>query len=739
MPAHSGFFARCRVLVAACLACGAALGAPVSPQRDADWGQVALQFEANRGQVHKDVRFLARGGRHSIFLTAREAVMVLASSAPDAVPAVLRMTLAGGSPAPAVDGTGELAGRANYFIGDDPAQWRTGVPTYAGVEYRGVYPGIDLVYYGNQRQLEFDFIVAPRADPGVIEMAFSGADRLEIDSLGNLVLHLQGGRIHQQAPVIYQSVAGTRRHVEGHYVLRGAGRVGFELAAYDRDRPLVIDPVVLAYSTYLGGSGFDSGTAIAVGPDGSTYVAGTTSSLDFPATGGAFQTVHGGTGNLSGGTVFVSRLNPAGSALVYSTYLGNNSAATAIAVDAAGNAHVAGGTNSTTFPTTPGAFQRASSSSSLADTDSFVAKLDPTGSALLYSTYLGGSAEDRASGIAVDGSGNVHVTGTTNSVDFPVHAGSVQPVLAGGYDVFVSMLHPSGSHLVHSTFLGGIRADNALGIALDGSGGTYLTGFTTSPDFPVTPGAYQTSCVCTPGSGGPDGDMGAAFVAKLTASGLAYSTYLGDGYNLTGHAIAADAAGHATVAGWTSGRRFPTTPGAAQPNPGSYKEDGFVTRLDPAGAALVFSTFLGGSADDRATGVTLDAAGNAWVTGATFSADFPVTGDALRTSLGASSTFGTLFVTRLDATGSAFTYSTYLGGCLFEQEGRIAADASGSIYVTGRTQSPDFPVTAGALQTAHAGALDAFVVKLVPRGAARRAQLRPDVRARPLPRRPARD
>lgn len=733
MPAHS-CSARSWLPLLMLVVCGTAPGAPVSAQRDPDWGQVALQFEANRGQVHEEVRFLARGAAHNIFLTAREAVMVLAQSAPDAPPAVLRMTLSGGSRTPHVAGTGELAGKANYFIGDDPARWRTGIPTYAAVEYRDVYPGIDLVYYGNQQQLEFDFVVAPRVDPGLIEMAFTGADRLEIDSAGHLVLHLHGGRIHQQAPVIHQSIDGTRRYVEGHYVVRGAGRVGFELAAYDRDRPLVIDPVVLAYSTYLGGSGADAGNAIATGPDGSTYVAGRTGSLDFPVTAGVIQPAHGGTGSLLGGTVFVSRLNQAGNALVYSTYLGDNGSANAIAIDAAGNAHVAGATTSTAFPTTPGAFQPGvGSNGGLGGINAFVAKLDPTGSALLYSTYLGGSGDDAAYGIAVDATGHAHVAGGTTSANFPVHPGSIQPVIGGRADAFVAMLHPTGSRLVHATFLGGSRHDSALGIALDGSGGTYVTGFATSPDFPVTPGAFQPTCVCTPWSGGPGGDMGAAFVAKLTVSGLAYATFVGGSGDTVGHAIAVDPAGHAFVTGWTSSADFPITQRAPDATHGGNAGDGFVVRVDPAGAALVYSTFLGGSSEDRGTGITLGAAGNAWIIGATRSADFPVTADALRTSLGSSASFGTLFVTAINAAGSSFAYSTFFGGWLFEQEGRIASDAAGNIYLTGRTESDDFPVSTGAVQAVRAGSLDAFVAKLVPRAnrGARRAQ--------PLPRRPTRN
>src|SRR6267378_1512436 len=304
------------------------------------YGKLQLHFEANRGQTHKDVRFLSRGPGYSLYLTSGEAVLMLTRPNPDekkrdvrsrrergaqtpVKSVALRMSLVGAAPEPVVSGLEEQPGTANYFIGKDPAKWLTKVPTYARVHYRDVYPGIDLVYYGNQRQLEYDFVVAPGADPKKIVLGFKGVDKLQIDARGELVLHAAGGDIRQHKPVIYQNIDGSRREIAGGYVRKGANRAGFQVAAYDRSQPLVIDPV-LAYSTYLGGSGFngsglDLGVGIAVDVDGNAYVVGWTNSSNFPATAGAFQTTFGGGTSFD---TFVTKLNPTGSALVYSTYLG---------------------------------------------------------------------------------------------------------------------------------------------------------------------------------------------------------------------------------------------------------------------------------------------------------------------------------------------------------------------------------------------------------------------------------
>src|SRR5438477_4888670 len=551
-----------------------------------NYGKFPLHFEANRGQIHKNVRFLSRGPGYSLYLIAGEAVLVLSKPNADTkrdsrstpeqgdaqtpVKAVaLRMHLVGAAPKPPVSGLDELPGKANYFIGQDPAKWRTNVPTYAKVQYENIYPGIDLLYYGNQRQLEYDFVVAPGANPEKIVLGFRGADEFEIEARGELVLHTTGGDIRQHKPIIYQDIDGVRRDIAGGYVRKGVNRVGFEVAVYDASRPLIIDPV-LSYSTYLGGRsngpdcgcGNDEAFAVAVDDDGNAYVTGQTTSLDFPTTSGAFQTTRA-----FGKDVFITKLNPAGSALVYSTYLGGNDfdAGNGISVDAGGNAYVTGTTKSTNFPTTPGAFLSAPGFG-------FVTKLDPTGSTLVYSTYLDPSTQ--GGGIAVDAQGNAYVTGQTGST-FPTTPGAFQPAFGGGpVDGYVMKLNADGSALVYSTYLGGSGIDSTGDIAVDAGGNAYVAGSTTSLNFPTTPGAFQP----VPGSGSSNG-----FATNLdpTGSSLVYSTFLGEGCA----GLALDTQGNVYVTGQTGSTTFPTTPGAFHPffsgggGPGRSDGDAFVAKI----------------------------------------------------------------------------------------------------------------------------------------------------------------
>src|SRR5438094_3145206 len=435
-----------RILTLLTLVAGFALpfAAAAETRVSQSYGKLPLHFEANQGQTHHDVRFLARGAGYSLYLTAGEAVLVLTKPNPDAkrdlrstperrgtqargTPVVVRMSLVGAAPKPPLNGREELPGKANYLIGKDPAKWRTNVPTYAKVHYHAVYPGIDLVYYGNQRQLEYDFVVSPGADPERIVLGFQGGERLEINAEGELVLHAAGGAIRQRVPVIYQEINGVRTKIEGRYVLKDAHRVGFQVAAYDQNRPLVIDPT-LVYATYLGSSGWDYGSGIAVDAAGSAYVTGSTSSADFP-TANALQAAKAGFQN-----AFVTKLNPTGSALVYSTYLGGSGGdgGTGIAVDTAGSAYVTGSTSSIDFPTV-NPLQAAYGGGG----DAFVSKLDAAGSALLYSTYLGGSGGDGGYSVAVDAAGSAYVTGSTNSTDFPTTPGAIQTTYSGG-SFFVS-------------------------------------------------------------------------------------------------------------------------------------------------------------------------------------------------------------------------------------------------------------------------------------------------------------
>jgi streptogramin lyase len=683
-----------------------------SAQVAAAYGQLPLSFEANEGQLDPQVRFLARGNGYSLFLTPTQAVLTLqqppvpGSQPPAAVVSpetVLRMHLIGANHDPPVVGEDRLPGMSNYLIGNDPSQWHTAIPTYGKVAYHGVYPGIDLVYYGDQRQLEYDFTVAPGADPAAITLAFQGADNLSLDGQGDLVLHTPSGDVVEHAPVLYQEGITGQEAVFGRYVLEGADQAGFEVGPYDHSRRLIMDPV-LSYSTYLGGSSTDRGFGIAVDGSGNAYLTGDTFSTNFPTTAGAFQTTNRGLFD-----AFVTKLNAAGTGLVYSTYLGgsNDDAGAAIAVDPAGNAYVAGVTGSTNFPTTPGAFQRTKGGGPLI-VNAFVAKLNAGGTGLVYSTYLGGSGDfygDAGISIAVDAVGHAYVTGDTDSTNFPTTPGAFQRTKGGGastFNAFVTKLNAGGTALLYSTYLGGSRGDEGYAIAVDPAGSAYVTGYAGSTNFPTTPGAFQTTL---------RGVIN-AFVTKLNPSGTAvlYSTYLGGSGNDQGNGIAVDGSGNAFVTGYASSTNFPTTPGAFQTtNHAPGHANAFVTKLNAGGTALLYSTYLGGTNGDEGHAIAVDGSSNAYVTGQTASTDFPTTPGAFQTTN--HSRYWNAFVTKLNAVGTALHYSTYLGGSNADGAYAIAVDGSGNAYVTGYADSGDFPTTPGAFQAALRGSENAFMAK----------------------------
>ncbi|HEY2964385.1 MAG TPA: SBBP repeat-containing protein [Pyrinomonadaceae bacterium] len=696
----------------------------------ATYGALPLNFEINQGQTHQRVKFLARSEGYVLFLTASEAVMALENPAThrrgkenrdprdrsndfDSIEkrgrpprSIIRMKLEGANPAPQIEGLEQLGTTSNYFAGADPGAWRTNVANYARVRYTEVYPGIDMIYYGNQRRLEYDFVVAPGSNPESIQIAFPGIRDFEVTPMGDLLLHTGIGDVLQSKPVAYQESEGIRQQVAIDYAVNGVNRIGFQLGAYDRSRPLIIDPV-LVFSTYLGGSGFDQGYAIATDSNGNSYVTGQTAAIDFPVTAGAFQT------NYGGGDAFVAKLNPSGTGLLYATYI-SSASGNGIAVDSAGNAYITGEAGPTTFPTTAGAFQTAPMGY-----DTFVTKLNAAGSALVYSARFGGNLDDFGRAIALDGAGNAYITGWTvcrsTVCTFPT-LNAFQSLFGGGNnDAFVTKIDSTGSALVYSTYLGGGKVINGTedwgeGIAVDSAGSAYVTGYTYSPDFPVTGGAFDTT------RAGLD-----AFVTKFTPDGLSlvYSTFLGGAGREQGQGIAVDINGNAYLTGITESfdspftsayEGFPVTAGAFQTK-GSY--DAFVTKLNPKGSGLVYSTYLGGSAGvDRGWAIALDDAGNAYVTGDTASSDFPIS-NAIQATFGGGSTDA--FVTKVNATGSGLVYSTFLGGNLADEGRGIDANGSGDVYVTGDTSSANFP-TANPFQINNAGGLenhdDAFVVKI---------------------------
>lgn len=675
---------------------------------------MALSFEANRGQTDPQVKFLARRPHQVIFLTRTEAVLVITKleSAPRRPPvrvrlerkrastvAVVRMAFVAANPASNVMGEAPLPGTVNYFIGNDPARWRRNVPTYGRVRYRHLYRGIDLVFYGNQGRPEYDFEVAPGADPSRIALRWEGVGSVAVDSHGDLVLRTAAGIVRQPKPLIYQKIGGSRRPVAGGYALRAGGAVGFHIGAYDAARPLVIDPA-LSYSTYLGGSDYDEGQGIAVDAAGSAYVTGVAGSVDFPIAH-AFQASPRG-----GVDVFVAKLNATGSGLVYSTYLGGSSYdfGRAIAVDSNGNAYITGETASSDFPI-PYAFQPRLRGM----INAFVAMIDATGSHLVFSSYLGGGSLDGGYGIAVDAAGDAYVTGETASYNFPVTTNAPQSRLAppvcvpDGCSVsnaFVTKIDMTMFQIVYSTYLGGTGFDRATGVAVDPAGSAYIAGVATSNNFPTTPGVLQPN---------QRGQFGNAFVTKVNAAGsaFAYSTYLGGTFWDAGQGIAVDRGGSAYVTGYTQSPDFPIA-NALQPSLVGGAAV-FVTKLNTAGSALVYSTYLGGNGD-AGFAIAVDAAGNAYVTGSTSSQTFPHVNAVQATLRGTSNAF----VTKFNAAGSALLYSTYLGGSGEDNGFAIAVDDYGSAYVTGNTTSTDFPAV-NAFQPAWLPGLHqegSFVAKL---------------------------
>jgi hypothetical protein len=724
------------------------------------YGKLPLSFEANQGQTDSHVKFLSRGNGYALFLTDKAAVLELSkgdqpkADKPKAAShvnkiEVIRMELAGASQSAHVTGTEQLPGTANYFVGNDASKWHTDVPTYAKVKYTGVYPGVDLVYYGNQSQLEYDFVVAPKADPKAVQLHFAGAEKLKLAANGDLILAAKDGEIAFHKPVVYQALNGQRQPVEGSFALLANNTVGFKLGSYDHSRELVIDPT-LAYSTYLGLRNVNTPNAITVDSAGDAYIVGSTTSTDFPVTGSAIQKVNAGQTD-----AFITKLNPQGTALIYSTYLGGSlvDSAYAVAVDTAGEAFVAGSSGSVDFPVTSNAFQKVNND--YADdpvlTNAFVAKLTSNGASLIYSTYLGGSfgpysvsslpIGDIAYGIAIDVHGNAYVTGQTGTFDFPVTAGAFQtvnnagPSLSNNYpstNAFVTKLNPTGSGLIYSTYFGGTAdygdqgpGDVGYAIAIDAAGDAYITGQTASPEnfLPTTPNALQRFNNVYPG-------QLIAFVTEFNPEGsaLIYSTYLGGGgYRERGDdcctgdvatGIAINTAGNAYVTGRAVSIDFPTAGNAFQKaNNAPYGGlNAFVTKLNTTGTALVYSTYLGGSSYfDGAAAIALDSTGDATVAGRSYSSDFPLTSNALQTvNPGPYSAF----LSKLNAEGSGLIYSSYFGsrGSVHDvnkntQANALALDKAGNVYIVGSTSSNDLPITSGAFETTNPSASNGFVAK----------------------------
>jgi len=715
------------------------------------YGRIPLSFEANQGQTDSRVRFQARGQGYGLFLTGKGAVLSLSKPSPANQPSaeqalnksltqprrmvtdVVSLELPGARPDAAPEGQDRLPGTANYFIGNDPARWHSNVSTFARVRYSQVYDGVDLVYYGNQRQLEYDFVVAPHADPAKIHLRFAGAQRLSLTSEGDLEVIARHGQITFHKPVLYQESGGRRVPVDGSFTLAANKTVQFHIGVYDAAQPLTIDPV-LVYSTYLGGSGGacaagsscggDSANAIAVDASGNVYVAGSTPSADFPLANDLQGKSHAISGYSTG---FVSEINASGSAFVFSTYLGGSYSESldAIAVDASGSVYVGGVSNSSDFPTV-NAFQSKNKSGSTG----VVAKITVGGASLIYSTYLGGSGYDQVMAIAADSSGRAYVTGFTESPDFPIKnalQSTYKNKVAGNGSAFVTQFSASGTSLGFSTYLGGSGGEYGSGIALDGASNIYLAGWTASYDLPTINALQSTNrTIALPGNSSVSW-AGTGFVSKLVAGGasLAYSTYLGGSLADAAHVITVDAAGNAYVAGWTASSDFPTQNAVqagnhTQSSANSGKDlltlsgTGFAAEINPQGSALVYSTYLGGSTEDIINGIGVDHSGNAFVVGQTYSADFPSVLPIGSPNGGCNGTKA--FLAEITTGGSSIGYSTCLGHSSTTSANAVAVDAESNAYVAGTTTASDFPVV-NALQGSfpeQAGRSSGFVLKVSP-------------------------
>ena len=682
------------------------------------FGKMPLYFEENRGQLDPRVAYAVRGRDTALYFTKEGVTFSLTRSEDEdsrgktspvslPQPAPLRrwnvkLDFLDANPNVHVTGQEKTEAVVSYFKGSRE-EWKTGIPTYASVLYRELWPGIDLVYSGTVDRLKYQFVVRPGADPERIRLAYSGATRVGVGKEGELQVETPLGGFSDERPYSYQEIGGRRVEVETGYALSGVSgpsqSYGFHLGSYDDARPLVIDPAVLVYAGYIGGSGVDVGRGIAVDGAGNAYVTGNTSSTaaTFPETGGPDLSHN------DGDDAFVAKVNAAGTGLLYAGYIGGSGVdiGNGIALDGAGNAYVTGQTSSTetTFPVTGGP-----DLSHNGNDDVFVAKVAAAGTSLVYAGYIGGSGFDVGNGIAVDASGNSYVTGSTGSTAFPV-IGGLDPTYNLGGDAFVAEVAAAGTSLLYAGYLGGSSGDTGFGIAVDASGNAYVTGQTSSTEvtFPVTVGPDLTY------------NLGAAdaFVAKVAAAGtsILYAGYIGGSDFDIGRGIAIDGSGNAYVTGQTPSDEstFPVTGGPDLTHNGNA--DAFVAKVASAGTSLLYAGYIGGLFADTGFGIAVDGAGNAYLTGYTLSteASFPVTGGPDLTSNDGFDAF----VAKVAAAGTSLVYAGYVGGSGDDRGHGIALDGSGNAYVTGQTGSTEatFPVTGGPDLT-HNDSTDVFVAKV---------------------------
>ena len=672
----------------------------VKPAALQSYANVPLAFEPNEGQAAADVRFLSRARDLTVLLKDREATLIVPSAPKGlnvAMPLAIHMQFVGAVFSHKPAAMNKQQGISNYLLGSAPAKWHTSIPNFGRVRYSGIYPGVDLTFYGNHRMLEHDFIVAPYADYHQIQVRLDGAISLSEGPKGCLLVATSSGSLTLKPPDVYQYRGNRRIPVEAQYSLAAANEFRFELGTYDKTLPLVIDPV-LTYSTYLAGTNTDSANAIAVDSAGNSYVTGYTLSTDFPVLNAEQPTCNN---VCSQPDAFVTKLNATGSALVYSTYVGGSAydQANAIAVDSAGNALVAGYTNSFDFPQKNGTTVILGAYAN----HGFAFSLNATGSAFNFSTYLGGEAGDAATGIASDASRNVYVSGYTGSANFPVTTQIGPPPGSFKNDIFLTKFSPAGA-MDFSTVIGGTSTNSFgtfayatnISLAVNSLGQAYLAG-AAFDGFPTTPQAYHPSYV---GNGQTN-----AFLGLLNAGGTAflYGTYLGGTGGDSASQLALDSPGNVYVTGTTGSLDFPTTTGAFQITNLANGQVAFVTKLDSGLSTLVYSTYLGPTQSNfgsvHATAIAIDASGNSYVVGYTNAQSFPLVSPIV-TTLGQNfrGPASSAFLSVLNSSGSALTFSTFFTGSVGTSGTGVALDSSGNPYITGTTSDPDLPTTAGAFQ-----------------------------------------
>lgn len=648
----------------------------------------AIAFERNVGQYDQRAGFAARTDDATLFLTGSGSVLSLGEGQNSAA---VRTEFSGGNARAAFTGEGLLRGQVSYFVGSDSSNWISAVDRFASVRAVDVYPGIDVVYHSGSGDLEYDFIVSPEADPSAVVMRFDGVRRMRLTADGDLVLATSAGDLFHRRPVSYQDIDGRRVPVSSSFVVLGENTVGLRIGAYDCAHSLVIDPKIV-YSSFLGGSNNDRAYGIGIDAAGNTYIAGRTFSPDFPVLGGV-QAFRAGDYD-----AFVTKFDTSGSTMVYSTYLGGLGfdEALALAVTPAGEVVIGGDTSSSDFPTSV-PFQAALGGS----IDGFVARLSSSGSVLLFSSYCGGFNTETIEAVSVDSTGTVSFGGSTNSdTTFPLVL-PLQGTYGGGSSDGIYGRVSSGGALLNSSFIGGTGSELVDAIAVDLAGNVYMTGLTQNAGFP-TVNPFQTA-----------GGSSDAFVTKVAADflSLVYSSPLGGGNDDAGTGIAVDDAGNAYITGYTRSTNFPTL-NAFQPALDNGF-DAFVTKVNAAGSARVYSSYLGGDLEDRGRAIDVDETGSVVVVGQTRSIDFRTFSPSQPANGG--NGLNDAFVTRIGATGRQLIYSTYLGGSQIDIAQAVAIDVERTAYVSGYSSSQNFPVL-NADQPSHAGVDDAFVTRIAEAG-----------------------